>query len=305
MLKIIQKCSLAIIMIFLLLFISCSIPATHPSLKESSMVEIIPVRKFVANRKGRGGYKVSPDGKKLAWVEVKGTKPTVFYKKIGGNDIKSLDTYIMNFFWLSDSHRILYFHHNGDENTHFFIKDLDKPDLPVFNLTPYPGTKVGLVSMLYDSPENILIKHNKRDKSIFDLYRININTGKETLLEKNPGNIAGWFIDPSVPDGKITGHYIKTKSGYEIKSSFNSNEKFNLSYKLNFEDIWSYISFEPELNRLWLLSNRGRDKTALVYLNLKTMKETVVKENPEVDISSVFVDPVSKLHGKRIRKEKI
>jgi hypothetical protein len=41
----------------------------------------------------------------------------------------------------------------------------------------------------------MLISMNKRDKRIFDVYRININTGKMKTAAENPGNISGWLTD--------------------------------------------------------------------------------------------------------------
>ena len=44
---------------------------------------------------------------------------------------------------------------------------------------------------LPDDDDHILVSHNKRDKRLFDVYRINIKTGAETLVAINPGNING------------------------------------------------------------------------------------------------------------------
>ena len=48
------------------------------------------------------------------------------------------------------------------------------------------GTQASILDALPDDDDHILVTHNKRDKRLFDVYRINIKTGAETLVAQNP-----------------------------------------------------------------------------------------------------------------------
>ena len=53
------------------------------------------------------------------------------------------------------------------------------------DLTPHEGTQASILDALLDGRRIILVSHNKRDKRLFDVYRINIKTGAETLVAQN------------------------------------------------------------------------------------------------------------------------
>src|SRR5690606_14128667 len=59
----------------------------------------------------------------------------------------------------------------------------------------FPGVRASIEDDLEDDPDHILISHNQRNAEIFDVYRVNIHTGKMTLVAENPGNIVGWQTD--------------------------------------------------------------------------------------------------------------
>ena len=47
-------------------------------------------------------------------------------------------------------------------------------------------TRVGL---------QVLVGLNKRNPQIFDMYRVNLETGDLTLDTENPGDVLGWMTD--------------------------------------------------------------------------------------------------------------
>ena len=44
-------------------------PATHPSLRDADLPQLISAKKFYAGRYKSWGHKISPDGERLAWIE--------------------------------------------------------------------------------------------------------------------------------------------------------------------------------------------------------------------------------------------
>jgi hypothetical protein len=65
----------------------------------------------------------------------------------------------------------------------------------ITDLTPGEKVRSQILDDLPDQPDEILVQHNRRDPSAFDVYRIDLRTGKETLVAKNPGDVVGWQTD--------------------------------------------------------------------------------------------------------------
>ena len=44
-------------------------------------------------------------------------------------------------------------------------------------------------------PTRVLIQANKRDPKVFDVYRVDLKSGKVDLDTENPGDVQGWQAD--------------------------------------------------------------------------------------------------------------
>ena len=66
-----------------LLLSACSIAPVHPALKSAQLPDLIPIRDVVADVSATGGYSVSPDGKRLAWIGTSGVQTALWVKTIG------------------------------------------------------------------------------------------------------------------------------------------------------------------------------------------------------------------------------
>ncbi len=51
------------------------------------------------------------------------------------------------------------------------------------------------MDVLPDDRHHILVSHNRLNPEVFDVYRVDLRTGKETLVARNPGDIVGWGTD--------------------------------------------------------------------------------------------------------------
>ena len=71
------------------LLAGCASGPTHPALAGAQLPELVPVRDFVASRQSTGGYRVSPDGKRIAWFGTDGVVPAIWVQSIDGGDAKA------------------------------------------------------------------------------------------------------------------------------------------------------------------------------------------------------------------------
>lgn len=270
----------------------CATGPTHPTLRKASLPELIPLRKFFLDVETNYDYKVSPDGKRLAWLAVDNRRLTIHLKEIGGDRVTVIDTRsprsVFWFAWARDSRRILYSQdHDGDENHHIYLVDTASPQERPVDLTPFPGTRAFIQRIIRSDPDHVLIAHNHRDKTVFDLYRVNLTSHAQTPIAQNPGDVISWVTDR---DGSLRARFRQinpTETRLELLDPDAGTWSSLLT--LGLEDVVHVLGFTLDNKAMWLRSNLGQDRIGLVRLDLQTRQEVLVYQDPRVDVDRVVV----------------
>lgn len=292
------KC-LAICLSASLLLAACSTAPTHPSLlgkrPENSSTEntvavaqpqLVPTRMYVASWNGNGGYKISPDGKQLLWAARKGLDQGLFVKNLETGMVHSYNrTWLGE--WAEDSRHILLQIHNGDENSTVVELDSFAENISTKILTPFSGA-TSFVHSTIENSNDVLITSNKRDAKVFDLYRYHAATGTLDLLAQNPGTVVLWLNDRH---GNLVGRARQDANMrvYETALPGDDGTDWKPAFTVPREDTVIPLEVSADRRFAWVLSNRGRDKTALVKLELATGKEDVFYADTRVDLSSALI----------------
>lgn len=269
---------------------SCAIQPAHQSLKDSSLPALLPVRDFVANTSSNGHYRISPDARKIAWKAVAGTREEIFVGTPGKKDEYSLGFSAQGypFVWAQDSRHLLFIKDaGGNENFHLFRVDTQASDQQPVDITPLDNTRVGIQQIIENDPSHILIKHNARDKSLFDLYRLNINTGEMSLMYKNTEGSLHLITDRQ---GTLRARVRQDDENRYLELADSDKRHWEELTRWSLDDTVRVLSFNKPGDAIHMLSNRGRDKTALVQLDVATAKETVVYAHPRVDLDHVTLN---------------
>jgi len=232
------------------------------------------------------GFSVSPDGKYLSWVAPYENRQNVFVRPLAGGPEKRVTSEtardISGYFWKGD--RILYVKDfGGDENFHVVSVDLEGKDLK--DLTPGEKLRAEIVDDLEDDPGFLLLSHNRRDPRVFDVFRVDVKTGKEEQVAQNPGNITGWMTDHA---GRL--RVALATDGVNNSLLYRPTEKdpFKVILTTNFKESVSPLLFTFDNKGLYVASNRGRDKSAIFEFDLATAKEgKLIFEHPQVDVSGL------------------
>lgn len=278
----------------ILVLAGCATTATHLSLKiNEGLPELIPVRDFVANRGSNFGYQISPDGKKLAWVAVKGISLHFFIKDLVQNEIRTLPAgnFYGEFEWAQDSRRLIFSIQQGDENFAYVTLDTEQSDeKPQWELiSPWGGVKAQFARPIINDPEHVLIAHNQRDKTAFDLYKVNINTKEKILVAENPGNVTQWLTSPQ---GELEGRIVKQENAFALELR-QRDSSYKLVYQWAWDDDVQVVSIVENSSRIYLLTNKGRDKKVLIELAHASGEEKLVFGDPVVDISYIYSHPLT------------
>ena len=207
-------------------------------------------------------------------------------------------------FWSEDSKRVLFMQdEGGNENFHLFAVDPAAPAdagtgvPPASDLTPYPGAKAELVHLPESAPGTALVALNDRDPKLHDLYRVDLRTGKRTLVFKNDQNLVGFETDLT---GKLRVTARQTADGgTEILRV--DGRKLTQVYACNQLETCYVQRFHKDGKRAYLVTNKGdTDLVRLVLFDPASKTEEPVESDPEnqVDLmNAVFSDATEELVG--------
>lgn len=267
--------------------------ATHPAVVSADLPPLIPLETFYAGASKTRGHRISPDGSKLLWIAPVDGKPTIHVsRRDGGAPWTIPHPQAVNWvYWAHDSRHVTSWHDNaGDENFHMFLADTERPELGLRDVTPYDGATVRYQQRFADRPLDYLLKHNRRDRAVFDLYRLNVATGAETLVLENPGNVSHFYTDQAGTviavkrrrPGARWSLDVRQGAGWRTIATGGVEDKLRIEGHPRAGAGWA-----------WAISNLGRDRQALVRLDLVTGEETPVYEDQRADVDSVLEDPVT------------
>lgn len=233
-------------------------------------VREIPLEDFFRNSE-RSSYEISPTGEYFSYMAPYESRSNIFIQKVGEQNAVRITSEterdIAGYAWINDNRLVFLKDTNGDENFQLYGVNLDGADLKVY--TP-AGTRVGIIDMLEDQPDFIIISSNQRNPEFFDPYRLNLVTGEMTMLAENPGYIQGWQTDH---DGKLRVAYALDGVNTTILYRDTEEEEFRPVHTSNFKERLSFNVFTADNKEVYASSNIGRDKTALVRMNPATCEE--------------------------------
>ncbi|MFC1821651.1 alpha/beta fold hydrolase [Thermodesulfobacteriota bacterium] len=283
--------------VFWMAAIGCQTLPKHPSLRDAKLPKLIQTRDFFFSDKKKFGFRVSPGGGKIAYFELYNRRLFIVVKNIDSEKTRSFQLTpnggISNLVWSSDSRHLFYYEdQEGNENYQIFYLDTRKNSGSPKFLVGFDGARTRIARTIKNDPENIIVTHNHRDKSVPDLFKINIKNGEQTLIAQNPGDVSQWIIDE---DGVLKARVRKNTKGVSfLEILSDSPERWNQCFSWSEDEYVRVLDFTKNKKDFWLLSNHGRDKVALTKLNGQTGEEKLIYEDPQVDIEHVILSYKSK-----------
>lgn len=247
----------------------------------------IPMRDFFRHP-DRAFYRISADGRTLSFMQPWERRMNIYVQPAGSTAdpvriTAEKDRDIADYFWKGPD-RVVYLKDiGGDENDHVVV--VDRHGGTPKDMTPFPGVKAQIVDALPEFPDRLLIGLNRRVKEVFDVYDLDLATGKLTLVAENPGDITAWGADHAgqiryaiATDG-VNNTYLYRESG---------DGKFKPVLTTSFREQFAPQFFTADNKKLYVASNIGRDKVAIVLVDPATAKEgEVVYARDDVDVGGL------------------
>ena len=237
--------------------------------------------------------RISPDGLQIAYVApVDGVNnlwvapvddPAAAWPVTRVTD-RNIGSY---FRWAYTSRHLVFFRErDGDEN--WRAASVNIGNGTIVSLTPEYGVRSFLQEIDRKYPEEMLLRHNQRDKSRFDLFWVNVVTGVSEMLFENT-EYADLFTDSQFQLRLAT--RLKADGTAEILER-RPDRTWVPFIEVPIGDIDSFrlIDFSADGTTLYLIDSRGRDKAALFALDMKTRETTLLAADDEADIVQVALD---------------
>ncbi|MGH9000393.1 MAG: S9 family peptidase, partial [Acidimicrobiia bacterium] len=265
----------------------------------SDTVPLVP-REVLFGNPERVQPRISPDGKRLAWIAPRdgvlnvwvgdvGAAPSTF--KVVTDDT---DRGIRAFFWAYDNRHLLYVQDKGgDENWRLYDVDLDSG--AIRDLTPFDKVQAQVIAHEKEFPSEVLVGLNKDNPQLHDVYHLDLETGELEKLVENPG-VVSWVADTELRVRAAM--HPRDDGGMDVlaRRPSSSIDEWQVVIEVDAEDALGTgpVAFTADGNHLYMLSSYQANSTRLLRVDLTGHHAEVLAEDPSYDVSGIVLHPDSR-----------
>jgi len=246
----------------------------------------------------RHGGQLSPRGDRVAFLAARDGVTNLWVLAVGALDEARPVTDdrgrgVRRFAWAQDNATLLYLQDDrGDENWRLYAIDAAGGEPRA--LTP-AGARAEILGISPADPGGVVVTLNQRDPAFADVVRIDIATGARTIVQRNGATAAVRGFSRFVLDGDNRlrlGMKALPDGGAEVFARSLEGQWSSL-FTIPFEDAMSSrpIAIEASGASFLMLDSTGRDRAALVRVDLTTGAKTVLGESARADVVDVWLDP--------------
>jgi dipeptidyl aminopeptidase/acylaminoacyl peptidase len=264
-----------------------------PAQSSAPSPELIP-RKLIFGNPTRSSATISPDGSKLAFLAPRDGVLNVWVAPIDAIDNAkpvTADTArpIFRFFWSPDSSRILYLQDKGG-NENWMLRGVELASGKETAYTDFDKAQVQVLNVSPKVPDAILIGINNRNPQFHDVHRLDLASGKLTLVRENTEGYAGFGADW---DHNLIYALRQVPGGSFAIDRFDSAGKARPFAAIPLDDnlTTAAVGTTADGKTLYMYDSRGRDTAALVAVDLATDKPTVLATHDKANIGGTLRDP--------------
>jgi dipeptidyl aminopeptidase/acylaminoacyl peptidase len=255
---------------------------------------MLPARRIFFENSDYVSVRLSPDGEFLAYIApLSGVRNLWIAPVANPKQSKPLTRVVerdisASFRWAHTNRHLVFFQdRDGDEN--WRASSVDTMTGAIVPLTPPQGVVSFLQESDYRFPDEMLFRHNERDKRFFDLYRINVVSGRSELLYENHDYVG--LVTDSTFRLRLAVRYAANGDAECFERRENDWIPFT-TIPITDIDSTDLIDFSDDGNTLYMIDARGRDKAALVSFDMTTRQTKVLAEDDEADIVAVDFEPI-------------
>ncbi len=247
----------------------------------------IPIERFLDTGGQSFSHRMSPDGLRIAWAESNGDGMAILVRTLADDSVQRhpVERSAQGLVWAGDGrHLLLRDDEEGDENDRLRVLDIADPASPVRDLAGAPGVRLVLERVSLCDRRKVIVRSNRRDARAFDLVSVDIDTGAERMIERNSSRIAWWRTDRC-------GKPLYRARGLVVERWDDEQRRWNAAFRAQGEETFHPTGAATADGPLFAISDRGRDRRALVRVDPRTGEETLLVDDPIADMESGVVHP--------------
>lgn len=283
----------------------CAVRPTHPQLRDSTLAPLVPVHAFTADVDYSGGFRLSPDGRRLVWVQMAGTRAGLATRVVDAypathrdhrhetGTIASWGSAGVAYAWLPDSRHVAFVRDpRGDENLQIGILDADDASGAAHVLTPWPGVRSTYLAPGPPGTPRFLFQSNRRGAAQFDVYEADAAALTVREVARDDGTVTNWIADV---DGTI-GARIRVEgdgphAGRVLEVLERDSNEWRVARRFGRYGYLSPLRLDRSRGVLVATSGLHRNTTALVELDLATGRERELFRDARVDLTAAYLPP--------------
>ncbi len=282
-------------------------PGSRPP--ESGPAPLLPRSLFFRTTIDRMAVRISPDGTRIAYRASATGPPNIWLAQTDHPESARSITHctgeeILPVGWAYNGHDFLYLDSHGAGPPmvwHVYAVNADTGTDR--DLTPQKGIHAQVLRISPAHPDEVLVAIDDRKPNVPDAYRIRLDTGERTLVERND-RFTGLYADARF---RIRAATAAADTGAELFVR-GADNAWRAAGRLDphFEGFTRVVTVSPEGDRVYLLDSSGRDKVAFEALDVATGKRSVLAQDRDADMDKVMLDgaqgrveAVSAVYGRR------
>ena len=279
---------------------ACSTAPTHQALSAAEqggqLPVLLPVRRFVANIDASGGYELAPNGQRLMWQQTVGLDTGLAVRDV--SNLAGTPTPVTLFatgnmgrrggsqHWLADSRHLVYTKDPiGDENTQLLVLDTLASGFAPWTVVAGNSVLSYFAGRGVESSAWFYFASNQRDRATFDLYEADAQTRTVREVARSDGRVLGWVINTDRKLG-ARARQLGSADGSDVAIELLQPDGQWRAFKtVSGFQTYRITRLDTGSGKASVFSNIGRDKLALLEVDLTSGQEQLLASHDEVDVS--------------------
>ena len=236
--------------------------------------------------------RLSPDGRYISFLAPKDGVLNVWLAPFSNLQVAKPITDdktrgVREHYWAFTGSHVLYVQdEGGDENWRVLSVDVESG--VQIDLTPIAGVQAQIVGLSALRPNVALIGLNDRKPEWHDLFEIDVVTAQRKLIERNDQGFAGYLEDLALAPRLA----VKTRAdgGGEFFRRTDAGWESFLLYGQS-DSLTTRPLIVESAGAALMLSALGRDKAALMRVDLATGKQSLIGQSERADVADVWLHP--------------
>ncbi len=276
----------------------------------SAAAQQVPVEDFF-KRSGFSSFQLSPDGKYLAAITPIAERRNLAVINMETREAKAItgikDRDISGYVWANNDRILFFMDKDGNESFGIFAvnKDGSRPRTLIEPAETQikGGSRIvrsaSVINLLDDDPEHVLVAVPRiyQDTVVQDVKKMNILSGRSSMVERNPGDISAWITNYV---GDIVGAVATVDDETRILWRKSPQDEWTKLIKFDSTAGGFYPAWiNKDASKLYVTSTvtpdgDERDKAAIYRYDLESNAlGELIFEHETVDVSGVIGSEVS------------